>query len=105
MVRSLTFDRDRLAAAAAGEDAVATDLADWLVRRGTPFRAAHGEVGALVRRALEENRPLPDIAAEQHGEDVRELWAPGAALEGKVSEGGTSLARVREQLERVRALL
>jgi len=105
MVRSLTFDRERLAAAAASEDVVATDLADWLVRRGTPFRAAHGEVGALVRRALEENRPLPDIAAEQHGEDVHELWAPNAALEGKVSEGGTSLARVREQLERVRALL
>ena len=49
----IAFDRERMAAAAADEMAAATDVADLLVRRGMPFREAHGVVGGLVRHALE----------------------------------------------------
>ena len=112
MVRGLSFDRDRLAAAAADELAGATDLADHLVRRGMPFREAHGIVAGLVHRALERGAPLSELddgelealAPDRVGE-LRALIREGAWIESKVSEGGTSLARVREQLDRARAAL
>jgi argininosuccinate lyase len=113
MVRSLTFDAERLAAAAADELIAATDVADLLVKRGLPFREAHGVVAGLVRRTLEEGRPLSELSPEELHE-ASELLDPGefsellgrhAWLESKVSEGGTSLARVREQLAKARAEL
>src|SRR5207247_9082634 len=53
MLRGISFRRDRMAAAAADELLAATDVADLLVRRGVPFREAHGIVAGLGRRALE----------------------------------------------------
>jgi argininosuccinate lyase len=58
MVAGARFDRERMAAAAADELIAATDLADLLVTRGTPFREAHGVVAGLVREALERGVPL-----------------------------------------------
>jgi len=112
MLQTITFHRERLAAAAADQFLAATDVADLLVRRGMPFREAHGVVAGLVRQALEQGKLLSDLTkpglAEQSslldGEFYR-LLQDGAWLETKVSEGGTSLARVREQLERARSAL
>ena len=56
MLAGLAFDRERLAAAAGDEMLAATDVADLLVRKGMPFREAHGVVGGLVRTALERGR-------------------------------------------------
>jgi argininosuccinate lyase len=109
MLGSISFDRERLAAAAADEALAATDVTDLLVRRGVPFREAHGIVGGLVRAALERGRALseledselerlaPALAAGGTGE-LRALLEGRSWLESKVSRGGTSLARVREQL-------
>jgi argininosuccinate lyase len=114
MVRTLRFDRDALAAAASDEFLGATDLADLLVRRGVPFRESHGMVAGLVRRALERGGSLSDLseadvaelAPALNGSDgLGEAMAEGAWLESKVSEGGTSLERVREQLGRARTVL
>jgi argininosuccinate lyase len=113
MVRTLTFDRDRLAAAASDEFLGATDVADLLVRRGVPFRESHGMVAGLVRRALERGGRLSDLtdadvaelAPALDGTGLDEILADGAWLESKVSEGGTSLERVREQLGRAHAVL
>jgi argininosuccinate lyase len=112
MLGSITFHRDRMEAAAADEFLAATDVADLLVRRGMPFREAHGVVSGLVRRALEQNKSLSDLTAEELSEhsslldaDFYALLSDRAWLESKVSEGGTSLARVREQLEQVRSAL
>jgi argininosuccinate lyase len=112
MLAGISFDRDAMAAAAADSFTGATDLADLLVRRGVPFREAHGVVGSLVRTALESGRTLAELTPEElmaespvlDGEAV-EMLAAGDWLEGKVSEGGTSLSRVREQLEAARAAL
>jgi argininosuccinate lyase len=112
MLKSITFRRERLAAAASDQFLAATDIADLLVGRGLPFREAHAVVGGLVRTALERGATLsqltPDELAQQSplldGEYYRRLQ-DGAWLETKVSEGATSLARVREQLERARAAL
>jgi argininosuccinate lyase len=112
MVEGLTFDREALAAAATDEFLAATDLADLLVRRGVPFRESHGVVAGLVRRALDEGRSLSSFTPEElaaHSPaldgEYYEVLAAGAWLESKASEGGTALARVREQLTAARERL
>ncbi len=112
MLGSITFRRERLAAAASDEFLAATDIADLLVRRGMPFREAHGVVAALVGSAVRQGKTLsaltPEELAEQSPLLDAEFYAvlrDSAWLESKVSEGGTSLRRVREQIERARAAL
>ena len=61
MLAGISFDRERMAAAAADEMVAATDIADLLVRRGLPFREAHAVVGGLVRHALEQDIALSEI--------------------------------------------
>jgi argininosuccinate lyase len=112
MLDSVSFRRDRMTAAAADDLLAATDVADLLVKRGVPFREAHGIVGGLVRGALERGKGLAelgedelrDLAPQLDGE-YYELLREGAWLESKQSAGGTSLARVREQLEDARRLV
>jgi argininosuccinate lyase len=112
MLASIRFDRGRMSDAAADEFLAATDIADLLVRRGMPFREAHGVVGGLVRTALDQGKHLSDLSPAELAErsplldgEFYDLLAQRAWLEGKVSRGGTSIARVREQLEQVRAAL
>jgi argininosuccinate lyase len=112
MLQSITFNRERLAQAATDEFLAATDVADMLVERGVPFRDAHGIVAGLVRSALEQGKALSELSPEElaaHSplldEQFYELFARGASAERKVSEGGTALERVREQLERAQAAL
>jgi argininosuccinate lyase len=105
MVAGATFHRERMEEAASDELIAATDLADLLVKRGTPFREAHGVVGDLVRRATGGEGDLRSLVVAELGEDAGAVLERSSWLESKVSEGGTSLARVREQLEAARAAL
>jgi argininosuccinate lyase len=112
MLRGIEFDRERMAAAASDEFPAATDIADMLVRRGVPFRQAHGIVAGLVRHALDNGKKLSELSEDEvraQSEELLpgyyELLGEGAWLESKISEGGTSLARVREQIERAREVL
>jgi argininosuccinate lyase len=112
MLATISFDRDRLAAAATDEALAATDVADLLVKRGVPFRRAHGIVGGVVRAAVERGKALSELTEEELAELAPELdgeyyslLEDGAWLESKVSDGGTSLPRVREQLAQARHLL
>jgi len=112
MVGGLTFDRERMHAAAADEFLAATDVADLLVRQGVPFRESHSIVAALVRHALDAGKSLSEIGeadlrelAPQLDGDFYDLLRDGAWLESKISEGGTSLARVGEQLAEARHVL
>ena len=112
MMGSISFRRERLASAASDEFLAATDVADLLVRRGLPFREAHGVVAGLVRTAVAEGKPLSELSRGQLAaqsplldDAFYAILRNGAWLEAKVSEGGTSLPRVREQLERARAEL
>jgi argininosuccinate lyase len=105
MIAGARFRRERMAEAATDELIAATDLADLLVKRGTPFREAHGVIAGLVREAVESGRPLAEVAVPALGEGAAEVLERSSWLESKVSEGGTSLARVREQLEKARAAL
>jgi argininosuccinate lyase len=112
MLGSISFRRERLAAAASDEFLAATDIADLLVRRGMPFREAHGIVAGLVRSALGQGKVLSELTPEEIrrqspllDDEYYSLLQQGAWLESKVSEGGTSLERVREQLSQARAAL
>jgi argininosuccinate lyase len=109
MIAGARFSRERMSRAAGDELLAATDVADMLVRRaGVPFREAHGVVAGLVRNALEDGRTLsqltpPELARHsevlgEHSEEYYEVLQQSSWLESKVSEGGTALARVREQL-------
>jgi argininosuccinate lyase len=110
MLAGVSFDRARLAQAASDDALAATDLADVLVRRGVPFREAHALVGGLVRSTLSSGRTLSELTPEElavqdgalgeAAEELHELLQrPAAWLESKLSAGGTSLVRVREQLQ------
>jgi argininosuccinate lyase len=115
MVEGARFARARMGSAASDELLGATDVADLLVRHGMPFREAHGVVAGLVRGALEQARTLSQLTPQQlaaaspllgeHAQEYYEALRPQAWLESKVSEGGTALVRVREQLELARAVL
>jgi argininosuccinate lyase len=110
-----------MAAAAADELLAATDVADLLVRRGVPFREAHRTVSSLVRTALERGKRLSELdpgevaelapalrsdgATARADDDFYALLRANAWLESKISEGGTSLVRVRDQLGQARHVL
>jgi argininosuccinate lyase len=112
MLSSITFDQARLDRAAADELLAATDVADLLVRRGVPFREAHGIVAGLVRSAIDQGKTLSQLTPEEVGaasplldDEFYAVLRDRAWLESKVSRGGTSLDRVREQLEHARRAL
>jgi argininosuccinate lyase len=112
MLGAITFDRERLAEAAEDEFLAATDVADLLVRKGMPFREAHGVVGGLVRRALERGVALSELDAEEVrgfsellDDEYYDVLASDRWLESKRSVGGTASERVGEQLAAARAEL
>jgi argininosuccinate lyase len=112
MLAGISFRRERLAAAAADEFLAATDVADLLVRRGMPFREAHGVVGGLVRRALERGVSLSELERDELAEfsellddEYYEVLSGDQWLESKRSVGGTASQRVAEQLAAARAEL
>lgn len=106
MVATLAFDTARMAELAPQGFSLATDVAEWLVREGVPFRVAHEVAGACVRRCEELGIELADLTDEQFAE-ISPALTPGVrdvlTIEGSVASrdgrGGTAPARVREQLD------
>jgi argininosuccinate lyase len=91
---------------------LATDLADYLVRRGVPFRTSHEVVGRLVRRAEARGVALSELGTEDFAteheafdDDVLAVFDWEASVDARDTEGGTSLRSVRAQIERARARL
>ena len=92
--------------------ALATDLADYLVRQGMPFREAHRVIGNLVGSALADGRALTDLSiaqlqthSAQFGEDALALLDVRHSLDLRNIEGGTGPQAVAEQLEKARQIL
>jgi argininosuccinate lyase len=111
-VRTLELDTERCAAAV-DAGMLATELADFLVRSGLPFREAHERVGRLVR-AAEQLRCSVDelprevylqVAEEFAAADLDSIFDPQAALSARSGAGGTGGAAVREQLTQLRGRL
>jgi argininosuccinate lyase len=107
LLATATFDTARMQAAADSPYSAATDLAEWLVQRGMPFREAHAIVGGLVRDSLERHVPLAELVAAHHalGDEPVELLEPGIAVTRRTSPGGAGPAPVAAQLDRYREKL
>jgi argininosuccinate lyase len=104
LLQELEFDEARMAAAC-DPFLAATDVADYLVEQGVPFREAHHLTGALVRRCQEAGVGLADMDLDElralspaFGEGYYELHEPASQLARKRSRGGAAPDRVREQL-------
>jgi argininosuccinate lyase len=112
MIESARFKPERMAASLHGDFSTATDLADYLARKGVPFRVAHEVVGRVVRSSIEQGRGLEDIPVEELralapelADAPADLLTPQSSLRARNSQGGTAPDRVREQLALAKALL
>lgn len=107
MISTTTFNVETMAAQADTPYAAATDLAEWLVARGMPFRDAHAVVGEKVRRALAGEGSLHElvVADPQLGDEAAALLAPGVSVTRRTTRGGGAPAAVAEQITRFRAML
>ena len=107
MISTTTFNTEAMAAQAASPYAAATDLAEWLVARGLPFRDAHAVVGEKVRRALAGEGSLHELVAAdpQLGDEAAALLEPGVSVTRRTTRGGGSPAAVADQIKRFRARL
>jgi argininosuccinate lyase len=107
LLRNLTFDVARMQAAADTPFVAATDLAEWLVARGTPFRQAHAVVGELVRTALDRHVDFAELVGTHPslGTAALGLLEPGVSVARRSSPGGGGPAPVAAQLERYQSSL
>ena len=106
---SAAFDAERLRGAAGEGFTNATDLADYLVRRGVPFLEAHGVVGKLVRLCMEMGIELKELPLEEFqrldprvGKDVYDHLSLDTCVRARDLPGGTAPARVEQAVEEAR---
>ena len=112
MVATLVFDADRLQSLAPQGFSLATDVAEWLVREGVPFRVAHEVAGSCVRECESRGIELGDLtdaelAAISHHltSGVRDVLSVEGSLASRSAKGGTAPVRVAEQLEHLKEAL
>jgi argininosuccinate lyase len=112
VLRNIAVHRERMISAAGRDYLNATELADYLVRKGLAFRQAHELVGRVVLYGLEQGKQLGEITIEEYqqfsslfAEDVYEALSLTAALAGKAAPGGTAPERVTEAIDDARRQL
>ncbi|MCH7484740.1 MAG: argininosuccinate lyase [Chloroflexi bacterium] len=111
MLPRLSLNAERAANAAAGGYLLATDVADYLVRKGVPFRDAHQAVADLVRFAVDQDKALAELTLDEYRrfspqfqEDVLSLDAR-ASIDARDVPGGTASGRVAEALDEAKKRL
>jgi argininosuccinate lyase len=107
LLASSTFETETMAAAADSPYAAATDLAEYLVERGMPFREAHAVVGEIVRTALEGDASMAELVGvhPQLGRDAAALLEPGVSVTRRTTRGGAGPAAVAAQITRFESRL
>ena len=110
LTATLVFHEDRMRELAPQGYTLATDLAEWMVRQGVPFREAHEASGACVRIAEQRGVDLVDLTDEELASvderltsEVREVLTIDGAVASRNTRGGTARPRVEEQRDRVEA--
>ncbi|WFD36189.1 argininosuccinate lyase [Malassezia cuniculi] len=111
VVSTMSINGERMRAALT-PDMLATDLADYLVRKGIPFRETHHISGSAVKLSEERGCQLSDLSLEDlrslnpaFEEDVMRVWDPSESVERRNAIGGTSRRAVLEQVTRLHALV
>jgi argininosuccinate lyase len=109
VLRNLRLKGDRMAIAATGDCANATDLADYLVKKGMPFRRAHELVGRIVNHAIGQSKRLEELPLGEYKQfsplfeqDVYDSISIEASVGNRRALGGTAPERVLEGLVRAR---
>ena len=109
-IATLVYNTDRMAELAPQGFSLATDIAEWLVREGTPFRVAHELAGSCVRVAESRGVELADLTDEEFlaispalTPEVRNVLSAEGSVGSRDGRGGTAPSRVREQLAELRA--
>ena len=112
MIATLTFHGERMAELAPQGFSLATDVAEWLVRAGVPFKVAHEVAGASVRYCEARGIELSDLTDEDLAAidprltpEVKQVLTVAGSVAARDGRGGTAPVRVREQLGAVRTLI
>ncbi len=112
MIQTLQVKAESMRKSLEGDFSNATELADYLVRKGLSFREAHKAVGKLVSYCIDKNRNLEQLHLKEYkqfhslfGKDILALLTPEAVAESKRSYGGTATERVRESMMEAEELL
>jgi argininosuccinate lyase len=112
MLRGIKVNKEAMRAAATEGFATATDLADYLVKKGTPFRDAHEVVALAVRHAVDKGCDLSDLPlaelqkfSPQIAEDVYQVLTLEGSLASRNHIGGTAPAQVKQAIARARKVL
>ena len=112
MMKTVRFNEDRFEEEMQSDALVATELADYLVRKGLPFRKAHATVGAIVQACVRKKIPLnklPIVEYKRHSKlfskDIYSILDPRSSLSNKRSAGSTSPKEVRKAIRRWRQTL
>jgi argininosuccinate lyase len=106
----MRVNAETMKTAAAKGFSTATDVADYLVRKGMPFRDAHEVVGKAVRYCIDQGKDMPELTIEEwraFSDKIEQDIAAAITLEASVnarrSTGGTALEKVKEEIERAKA--
>ena len=112
MLPAIKFKNDRMKETADAAFSTATDIAEYLVRKGVPFRTAHEITGRIVRYCIDKGRNLSDLGIKEYssfskaiGKDIYDFIGASRSVNAKKSYGGTSPEAVREQIKRFRKKL
>ena len=111
MLETLTFDKDNMRSAIGNSNALATDIADYLVGKGMPFREAHGIVDKLTDYALETNKNIHELSLETYKtfSNLFENDVIDINIENSINArnvfGGTALKRVQESIKKANTKL
>ena len=112
MVRTAKWNKEVMTAACDGGYLNATDIADYLVRKGMPFRTAHGVSAGLVRIAIEKNCRLEELSFEEYAaasplfeKDIFDLITPAKCVEIRKTIGGPAPSEVEKQITKLSAFI
>lgn len=112
MIAKMEVNEARMRESAMKGYSTATDLADYLVRQGLPFRQAHHAVGKIVSYAIENNKKLEELSLEEFtsfsnliNDDVFKFITPEASVNSRTSYGGTSAESVMNQIKVAQSFL
>jgi argininosuccinate lyase len=112
MLLAISYKPKRMEKAAESEFCCATDVADYMAKKGIPFRTAHSVTGKIVRWCIENNRTLQDMTVEEYKNfdevfeaDICDVVKAKACAEARTSLGGASATSVKENLKSIKKRL
>jgi argininosuccinate lyase len=112
MIETMQINKEQMETSTKGDFSTATELADYLVKKGLSFREAHKLVGSMVIYCLENKKYLEDLTLSElksfhkdFSEKTLEILKPQSAVEAKDSVGGTSLKSVKESIQKAKKVM